>query len=259
MAPWHASAVERMGAPPAAMLSALCGVLLTHLVGVVLTIPALVGVKRWKIQVNRVATLQQVMRDMPVILRNFVISVVVLGASMIFTADDAVLHDVTLALPSSQVLVGQTVFFFMVTEIWFYHVHRAFHENKRLYALVHKLHHTWPAPVAIVATYAHPVEHIGCNLVSILLGPFLCGAHPVTSLAYTLVFAIGAYAHHSGYWSDDSGMHDYHHEAFNVNYGNAHLLDYLYGTYRTRDSSARGGAQKQGKGSASQAAADKVQ
>merc|ERR1712039_811858 len=79
------------------------------------------------------------------------------------------------------------------------------------------------------------------------------------SMAYTLVFAIGAYAHHSGYWSDDSGMHDYHHEAFNVNYGNAHLLDYLYGTYRTRDSSARGGAQKQGKGSASQAAADKVQ
>jgi len=246
-APLHASAANYFGAWQAAVLAALCSILLSHAVGVLLTIPALVGVNRWKIQVNRSATLQRVVKDMPVILRNFAISVAVLGASTIFMAsDEYVLLDVTLRLPSSFVVAWQTAFCMVVTEIWFYHVHRLFHENKHLYAMVHKLHHTWPAPVAIVATFAHPVEHIGCNLASILLGPLLCGAHPVTTMAYTLVFAIGAYAHHSGYWSDDLGMHDYHHEAFNVNYGNAHLLDFLYGTYRTRPAAANGAARSSG-------------
>merc|ERR1711957_57979 len=90
----------------------------------------------------------------------------------------------------------------------------------------------WPAPVALVSTYAHPVEHIFCNSAALSLGPFLCGAHPTVTLSFLLLFSVGAMGHHSGYWSDDIGMHDLHHEAFNVNYGNAHFLDYLYGTYR---------------------------
>ena len=37
---------------------------------------------------------------------------------------------------------------------------------------------------------------------------------------------------HSGFFSDDAGMHDYHHEAFNYNYGVSGVLDQLHGTYR---------------------------
>ena len=28
------------------------------------------------------------------------------------------------------------------------------------YAAVHKLHHTWTAPISIVAIYCHPFEHL---------------------------------------------------------------------------------------------------
>merc|ERR1712113_1279814 len=98
--------------------------------------------------------------------------------------------------------------------------------------MVHKVHHTWTAPVAIVGTYAHPIEHIVVNLTSVGLGPYLLGLHPAVTAAYSLLFSVGAYGHHSGYFSDDMGMHDLHHQKFTCNYGNAHILDYLYGTYR---------------------------
>jgi len=191
-------------------------------------------VKVWKIQVSRVASMAQLMRSVPLIALNYCLSVIFSCAATIFGSKASVLADIASELPNGALLAGQTALFLCMTEVWFYHVHRAFHVNKRLYALVHKVHHTWQAPVAIVGTYAHPVEHVGCNMASILVGPLLCGAHPITAWAYTLVFAIGAYGHHCGYWTDDLGMHDFHHEAFNVNYGNAHILDYLYGTYRVR-------------------------
>jgi len=237
-APLHAAAVGHYGPKAAACLANSAVVLLSQLVGVVLTVPSLVGVKFWKIQVNRVATLPQVMRSVPLILFNMVLSIVVGIAHTLLMTREEVLSNITSDLPSPSVLAAQTAFCLLMTEVWFYHWHRLFHENKKLYAMVHKLHHTWTAPVALVSTYAHPVEHVFNNLASILWGPYVCGAHPLTTLAYTLVFSIGAYGHHSGFWSDDMGMHDLHHEAFNVNYGNAHVLDYLYGTYRIKESKA---------------------
>jgi len=252
-APLYAAVADRVGPHAAACLANLAVASTAHLVGVLLTIPALVGVKVWKIQVSRVASVAQLMRSVPLIALNYVLSVVVSSAATLCGSKPGVLADIASELPSGAVLAGQTALFLCLTEVWFYHVHRAFHVNKRLYALVHKVHHTWQAPVAIVGTYAHPVEHVGCNMASILVGPLLCGAHPVTAWAYTLVFAIGAYGHHCGYWTDDLGMHDLHHEAFNVNYGNAHILDYLYGTYRVRGAAGPGCAAGASKASACKA------
>lgn len=234
--PLHAAAVDRFGAQAAACLLTLAATVFAHLAGVAMTVPALTGVKVWKIQVKKVATVEQLLRDVPTILLNFVLSVLAGSASMLLTARSDILHDIAIGLPSPYVLAAQTAFSLLMTEVWFYHVHRLFHENKWLYAKVHKQHHTWTAPVALVSTYANPIEHVGNNLISLFWGPYLCGAHPLTTLAYTLVFAVGAYGHHSGYWSDDLGMHDLHHETFNVNYGNAHVLDYFYGTYRLKES-----------------------
>jgi len=243
LAPLYALSVAQFGPRASAVIFNFGLVSAAHFIGVLLTIPPLMGVKVWKIQVNKVATLQQVMRDTPLVLLNFVFSVVCTSASTILSTKDAVLEDVTVDIANSQTLARQTVICLLMTEVWFYHVHRLFHENKRLYALIHKLHHTWPAPVAIVSTFAHPVEHIFCNNFSVLWGPMFLGAHPFTAWAYAFVFSVGAYGHHCGYWNDDMGMHDLHHEAFNVNYGNAHILDYLYGTYRIK-SIAHGFASK---------------
>jgi methylsterol monooxygenase len=234
-APLHGMVVGRFGPQAAACLLSSATVLLTQLVGAAMTVPALVGVKFWKIQVKRVATFQQLKGAIPLIMLNCATSMAVSSANMLFAAREEVLLDMTLDLPNPAVLAAQTAFCLLMTEVWFYHCHRLFHENKKLYGMVHKLHHTWTAPVALVSTYAHPIEHVFNNLASILCGPYICGAHPLTTTAYTLVFAIGAYGHHSGYWSDDLGMHDLHHEVFNVNYGNAHILDYLYGTYRIKE------------------------
>jgi len=235
-APLHDTAVGQFGPKAAMCILSFVVVSIAHLAGIAMTVPALVGIKVWKIQVNRVATIQQLMRDVPLILLNFVLSIVVGSASSLLTTSDVVLRNITLDLPSPSVLAAQTAFCLLMTEVWFYHWHRLFHENKKLYGMVHKVHHTWTAPVALVSTFAHPIEHVFNNLASILWGPYICGAHPLTTMAYTLVFAVGAFGHHSGFWSDDLGMHDLHHEAFNVNYGNAHILDYLYGTYRIKES-----------------------
>jgi len=235
MSPVHAWVAHALGYEAGLCGTILATVTAVHLAGALMTVPALIGVTVGKIQVNKVTSVKKLAGAMPLVGLNFILSVVVGSVVAIYASKrHANPMDLTAGLPDSPTLALQTGFCLLVTELIFYHVHRVFHENKRLYAKIHKVHHTWPAPVALVATYAHPIEHVGCNLLSILTGPLLCGAHPAVILSYTLIFAVGAHAHHCGYWSDDMGMHDLHHEAFNVNYGNAHILDYLYGTYRLK-------------------------
>merc|ERR1719414_2238839 len=117
-------------------------------------------------------------------------------------------------------------------EVCFYHFHRLFHESKKLYAMIHKLHHTWTAPVSVIAIYCHPVEHILCNVSPVMVGPVLCGSHVVAISIFVSLGLIHTLAVHSGYWiCDDNGMHDEHHAKFNVNYGVMGVLDVLSGTY----------------------------
>jgi len=230
----HEQMADRYGMHAALTMSTFAVVTVAHMVGLLLTLPALHHVKFGKIQTRKVATLRRVLKDMPLVGFNYLLSIVVGSVVAILSCKTELHHDVRAGLPDSELLAMQSIFSLLVSEVIFYHVHRAFHENKFLYARIHKIHHTWPAPVAIMSTYAHPLEHICCNLVTVFAGPLLCGAHPFMALCYSMLFAMGAMVHHSGYWSDDLGMHDLHHEIFNVNYGNAHILDYLYGTYRSQ-------------------------
>lgn len=233
LVPVHFSMSGPLGPWGAICACAVLIILLAHVIGLVLTIPALHGVRLGKIQVEKTANVKDVIRDMPLVCLNCLISLFVCSMALLSTGAGDI-EDITAGLPDRCRLALQSVVSLLVSEIVFYHVHRSFHENKRLYALVHKIHHTWTAPIAIMGTYAHPLEHVFCNLTSILLGPLLCRAHPMMTLSYLLLFAVGAFAHHSGYWSDDLGMHDLHHQLFNVNYGNAHILDFLYGTYMSQ-------------------------
>merc|ERR1740121_924329 len=80
-------------------------------------------------------------------------------------------------LPCTAVLARDALVWILMNEVLFFHAHRFLHENKRMYAAIHKLHHTWTSPVSLVAIYCHPLEHILSNLTPILAGPLLLGSH----------------------------------------------------------------------------------
>merc|ERR1719162_1456137 len=135
--------------------------------------------------------------------------------------------------PSTSTLLRDIVAWLIIEEIMFFYLHRWMHENKTMYAKVHKLHHTWTAPISYVAIYCHPLEHILCNILPFIMGPLLCRSHIIASAIYLFAGTVHTLAVHSGYWfCDDNGMHDEHHKAFNVNYGVTGAMDALYGTLR---------------------------
>jgi len=72
-------------------------------------------------------------------------------------------------LPSVPTAVASFVFFLVCREVSFYYSHRLLH-HPSIYKYIHKKHHTWTSPVAIAATYAHPLEHVISNIFPLILG-----------------------------------------------------------------------------------------
>lgn len=93
--------------------------------------------------------------------------------------------------------------------------------------------------MAFAAQYAHPIEHALANTAPIVLPLLYKQSHIITFciwLAYSLVETC---ATHSGYDFFQpplkAEMHDLHHERFNFNFGGTWVLDWLHGTYLTRE------------------------
>lgn len=85
---------------------------------------------------------------------------------------------------------------------------------KWLYKYFHKKHHEWTSPIAVVALYAHPVEHIISNMIPPFLGIYFMRTH--VSVAWTWTFLAICYTlnEHSGYhlpFLPSAEYHDYHH------------------------------------------------
>lgn len=185
------------------------------------------------------ATWREVAGLMPLVALNCCLSTAVFAGYVLLITPQHVLADLSAGLPSGASLSLHALVNFVAVEAWFFYAHKAFHDNKRWYAKVHKLHHTWTAPVALATTYTHPAEHLLVNIAANLVGPALCsclpgGAHPAVAFAWSLLAQVHSFAVHSGYWSDDLGFHDLHHELFSCNYGISGVLDHLHGTFRTK-------------------------
>lgn len=119
-------------------------------------------------------------------------------------------------------------------EIGFYYAHRMFHESTFLYKTFHKQHHEYTAPIGISARYAHPVEDVLANVLPVFMGPLVTGSPLVFWWIWLLIGLASTVTSHSGYhlpFMPSGEFHDFHHLAFNTNYGALGLLDSLHFTH----------------------------
>lgn len=116
-----------------------------------------------------------------------------------------------------------------IAETSFYLTHMLLHQSF-LYKHIHKIHHRFKAPTALVGVYAHPLEFIFSHVFSIVIGPAIVNAHPYTTGFCFSVALFSVCKGHSGYAILNATKHDDHHLHTNGNYSPLHVLDLLMGT-----------------------------
>ncbi|CAE8607109.1 unnamed protein product [Polarella glacialis] len=198
--------------------------------GSLFALPAFFHCTRWN-RVKRNLDTQMFFSCLPLLLFNFVLGG--LFGTLVLCAG---LPDSSFewrSLPDVATLARDAIVWLAANEVIFFYSHRWLHSNKRMYQEVHKIHHTWTAPISFSAIYCHPIEQILGNSVPLLVGPLLCGSHIFTTAVWLFTYMAHSCGTHSGFWfCDDHGMHDEHHAKFNVNFGLHGVMDHMYGTLK---------------------------
>jgi len=151
------------------------------------------------------------------------------------------------SLPTCFEVIWQTVFFMIMDDFTFYWSHRFLHWDK-IYPYVHKVHHKYVNTVSIASEYAHPLEYLFGNLLTMGSGPFILGkrVHLFTVFMWNILRCSETTDGHCGYefsWSPyrllpmsaSSEFHNFHHINFKGNYGSFFTyMDRIFGTINSK-------------------------
>jgi len=128
-------------------------------------------------------------------------------------------------------LVCQLLVCLVCYEIFFYSIHRMFHEYKSLYRY-HRIHHRLKVPIGVAAMYSHPIEFIVCIYFPAIVGVLVLSLDRKVSMTLLILWnvltAISSVITHC---ADIPGLHLIHHEKSTSNFGSTGFMDMLFHTY----------------------------
>jgi fatty acid hydroxylase domain-containing protein 2 len=155
----------------------------------------------------------------------YAISVIVFDHYQVW---DSVVIDKVPSFPS---LLKNLFYCSIIYEVIFYVNHRLLH-HRLIYKYFHKMHHEWTAPIAVMAVYCHPVEHVLCNFLP-MMGSVILRIDLATTVVFNTSMLFFTTLTHSGLdipFISSIAFHDYHHSKSNECYGTNGFLDMILGT-----------------------------